>query len=94
MSKKKKLKKVTGKAWDKKVRKYQQYCGEFLRTIMHEKCVTTTELAQAVGMSQAQISRLACGLQGFRSATLFKICNALGVDTNEILPDPTVNTNR
>lgn len=41
--------------------------------------LTTTELARMVGISQAQISRLENGKQGFRSATLSKIADALGV---------------
>ena len=41
--------------------------------------LTTTELAQMVGISQAQISRLENGKQGFRSATLAKISTALNV---------------
>jgi transcriptional regulator with XRE-family HTH domain len=41
--------------------------------------LTTTQLAEKVGISQAQISRLENGKQGFRSATLSKIANALGV---------------
>lgn len=42
--------------------------------------LTTTELAKMVGISQAQISRLENGKQGFRSATLTKISTALNVD--------------
>jgi len=41
--------------------------------------LTTTELARRVGISQAQISRLENGKQGFRSSTLAKIAEALGV---------------
>jgi len=41
--------------------------------------ITTTELAALVGISQAQISRLGNGRQGFRSFTLAKIANALSV---------------
>lgn len=41
--------------------------------------LTTTELANLVGISQAQISRLGNGRQGFRSFTLAKIANALSV---------------
>ena len=51
--------------------------GERVRTIRKAKGITTTELAQMVGMSQAQISRLENGKQGYRSATLSKIANAL-----------------
>ncbi len=41
--------------------------------------MTTTELARRVSLSQAQISRLENGKQGFRSKTLIKIAEALGV---------------
>ncbi len=45
--------------------------------LREELGMTVTELARRVGISQAQISRLENGLQGFRSATLFKIALAL-----------------
>jgi transcriptional regulator with XRE-family HTH domain len=41
--------------------------------------LSTTELAKRTGLSQPQISRLENGRQGFRSATLSKISDALGV---------------
>ena len=41
--------------------------------------LTTTEFAEMVGISQAQISRLENGKQGFRSATLSKIAQVLDV---------------
>ena len=41
--------------------------------------MTTTELAKKVGISQAQISRLENGQQGFRSGTLVKIAKVLRV---------------
>jgi len=41
--------------------------------------LTTTELAKKVGISQAQISRLENGKQGFRSSTLERVAHALGV---------------
>lgn len=41
--------------------------------------LTTTDLAETIGMSQAQISRLENGMQGFRSGTLHKIADALHV---------------
>jgi DNA-binding Xre family transcriptional regulator len=47
--------------------------------------MTTTELAKKVGISQAQISRLENGLQGFRSDTLLEIGLALGVSPAELL---------
>ncbi len=40
--------------------------------------LTTAALAHKVGMSQAQISRLENGRQGFRSATLIRVAGALG----------------
>ncbi len=40
--------------------------------------LTTAALAHKVGMSQAQISRLENGRQGFRSATLIRMAGALG----------------
>ena len=49
--------------------------------------LTTTELAKMVGISQAQISRLENGKQGFRSATLTKIAggrNQTGPNTPAI----------
>jgi transcriptional regulator with XRE-family HTH domain len=41
--------------------------------------MSATELAKRVGISQAQISRLENGKQGFRSNTLNRIAKALGV---------------
>ncbi len=40
---------------------------------------SASDLARMVGLSQAQVSRLENGKQGFRSATLTKIAEALGV---------------
>ncbi len=45
-----------------------------------ELVLTSTDLGRMVGVSQAQISRLECGLQGFRSSTLSKIAKALNVN--------------
>ena len=52
--------------------------GARVSALRQERSMTTTELAQRVGISQAQISRLENGLQGFRSDTLFKIAKSLG----------------
>ena len=52
--------------------------GVRVSALRQELGMTTTELARRVGISQAQISRLENGLQGFRSSTLFKIAKALG----------------
>ena len=52
--------------------------GSKVRAARQELGMTSTELARRVGISQAQISRLENGLQGFRSGTLIKIAKALG----------------
>lgn len=41
--------------------------------------LTTISLGKRAGISQAQISRLENGKQGFRSSTLIKIAEALGI---------------
>jgi len=53
--------------------------GANVRSIRTDLGMTTTELGRKVGVSQAQISRLENGQQGFRSATLVKIAKALKV---------------
>ena len=53
--------------------------GKTVRAIRTDKGLTTTKLASMVGISQAQISRLENGQQGFRSGTLVKIAKALKV---------------
>ena len=50
-----------------------------VRAIRTDKGLVTTKLATMVGISQAQISRLENGQQGFRSGTLVKIAKALKV---------------
>ncbi len=52
--------------------------GARVSALRQERRMTTTDLARRVGISQAQISRLENGLQGFRSTTLFRIAKALG----------------
>ena len=52
--------------------------GARVSALRQERGLTTTKLARRVGISQAQISRLENGLQGFRSGTLLKIAKALG----------------
>ena len=52
--------------------------GTRLKAVRDARRMTTSELARRVGISQAQISRLENGLQGFRSGTLMKIAKALG----------------
>ena len=53
--------------------------GKTVRAIRTDKGLTTTKLAGMVKISQAQISRLENGQQGFRSGTLVKIAKALKV---------------
>jgi transcriptional regulator with XRE-family HTH domain len=53
--------------------------GATVRTIRKGLGITTTQLATKVGISQAQISRLENGQQGFRSGTLVKIAKALKI---------------
>jgi len=54
--------------------------GLKVRELRSRKGLTTVTLAKKVRLSQAQVSRLENGLQGFRSATLIKLARALGVD--------------
>ena len=53
--------------------------GATVRAIRTELEMTTTALAKRVGISQAQVSRLENGQQGFRSGTLVKLAKALKV---------------
>ncbi len=58
--------------------------GLLVSSLREKQDITTTVLADRVGISQAQISRLENGLQGFRSSTLAKIANALGYDAKVV----------
>ena len=53
--------------------------GTKVRKLREELGMTSTELGRKVGISQAQISRLEAGRQGWRSHTLEKTAKALGV---------------
>jgi transcriptional regulator with XRE-family HTH domain len=68
------------------VREFNRKIGARVRRLAQKRGATTTSLARAVGVSQAQISRLENGLQGFRSEVLYKIARALGVNPRELLP--------
>jgi transcriptional regulator with XRE-family HTH domain len=57
----------------------QKVIGEKVRQLRTKMGLTTITLAKKVRLSQAQVSRLENGLQGFRSATLVKFARALGV---------------
>ena len=54
--------------------------GQKIREIRTKQGLTTVTLAKKVRLSQAQVSRLENGLQGFRSATLIKLAKALNVE--------------
>jgi transcriptional regulator with XRE-family HTH domain len=58
---------------------YDKMIAKRINTLRGKKGLTTSQLALLVGISQAQISRLENGHQGFRSKTLVKIAEALGV---------------
>jgi len=51
--------------------------GETVRRLRVDCGMTTTVLAKRVGISQAQVSRLECGQQGFRSGTIVRIAEVL-----------------
>lgn len=53
--------------------------GAKVKALREAGGLTASRLAQKVGISQAQISRLENGQQGFRSQTLAKIAKALKV---------------
>jgi len=54
--------------------------GKKVRELRSKMGLTTVSLAKKLGISQAQVSRLENGLQGFRSATMMKFCRVLGVE--------------
>mgnify|MGYP003943996759 CR=1 FL=1 len=53
--------------------------GATVRALRTELGYSTTKLAREVGISQAQVSKLECGQQGFRSDTVARIAEALKV---------------
>jgi len=59
--------------------------GSKVRTARQEKRLTTIQLAAMVGVSQAQISRLEMGKQGFRTSTLTRIATALELPPSHFL---------
>ena len=54
--------------------------GRRVRDLRKQLGINTTQLGQRAGITQAQVSRLENGLQGFRSATLERIAKALKVE--------------
>lgn len=57
----------------------QKVIGKKIRELRSKMGLTTVTLAKKVKLSQAQVSRLENGLQGFRSATLLRFAKVLGV---------------
>jgi len=65
--------------------KLNKRIGAEIRSIREKKKMTTTSLSEAVGVSQAQISRLETGSQGLRMSVFFSICKALKVKPSQVL---------
>ncbi len=63
----------------------QKDIGMTVRALRAERGLSGTKLGDMVGVSEAQISRLENGLQGFRSPTLVKIAKALKVPPFRLL---------
>jgi len=57
----------------------QKAIGEKIRELRSKMGLTTITLAKKVRLSQAQVSRLENGLQGFRSETLLRFAKVLDV---------------
>ena len=55
----------------------QRAIGKVVREMRTKRGITMTAFAKKVGVSQAQISRLEDGQQGFRTKTMQKIAEAL-----------------
>ena len=72
--------------------KYEKQIGLRVSRLREQQGLTTTELAKRVGISQAQISRLENGKQGFRSATLARIASALDVRPGYFFQEDGENT--
>jgi len=53
--------------------------GNRLKDLREARGLTLAQLAEMVGLSQAQVSRLESGKQGFRSSTLRKLADILHV---------------
>jgi len=57
----------------------QREIGKTVKAAREAAGFSMTSFAKKVGMSQAQISRLEDGQQGFRTKTMQKIAKALGI---------------
>jgi len=80
-----KLRRATG--LDREVRGFLAAIGCRVRELQKQRRATGTELARAIGISQAQVSRLESGLQGFRSEVLVRLAHALKVKPRDLLPE-------
>lgn len=56
-----------------------------LRIALAQKNMTRKDLAEAVGLSQNQVSRLATGSQTIQGETLNNIATAVGMKSSEFL---------
>ncbi len=64
---------------------FREAIGRKVCELRDSQNMTTTALAKKAGISQAQVSRLENGLQGFRSDTLLDIALALGVKPADLV---------
>jgi transcriptional regulator with XRE-family HTH domain len=59
--------------------------GQEVRAQRKERGIGQQLLARKVGLSQAQVSRLEAGLQGFRFVVLAKVCGVIGIKPSSVL---------
>ena len=73
------ISKLAAKKKAKKQKKSAVHIGDTVRTLRKAMGLSTTALAEKVGTSQSQISRLETNVRGFQSSTLAKIAKVLKV---------------
>lgn len=71
----------------KKKLNHRQALGAVLRARREDAGMTMQEFAAKCGLSQAQISRIETGNQGFRLETLMQICSVLGVSVSWVITE-------
>ncbi len=59
--------------------------GKKVQELRKARGMNSIEFARRLNLSQAQVSRLENGVQGFRSAVLGRICDVLGVEPITLL---------
>ncbi len=64
---------------------FREAIGRKVYALRKTRKLNTIQLAKKAGISQAQVSRLENGLQGFRSDTLLEIAMALDVHPRELV---------